>query len=192
MSDDTEQDEISGNFTDSATREDKLNHYHDRAKEQYYRENFIQFLLSTPEVCKVHELNTSAVDFYVGDIDAYPDSFNNDHLDVVGRSSISYRQHGVERRDKELYVTEANIHFPPTKKMFREEIADILSFESDDVTVRFGSQGIRTITPEGIITPHVIARNVTFDTAEEIVRKAVIVYREVYGHGKNAVKERPE
>lgn len=188
---DEEESDISGNFTDSATREDKLNYYHDEAKEQYYRENFIRFLLSTPEVCNVHEVDTSAVDFYVGDIDAYPDSFNDDHLDVVGRSSISYRQHGVERRDKEQYVTDVTIHLPPTEKMFRGEIAEILSFESENIAVRFGSQGIRTITPEGIITPHVIARNVTFDKAEAIVQKAVVVYRAVYNRGENTIKERP-
>lgn len=184
---------IDGNWTEDATREDKLDYLHGQAWEEHLKQQFVEFLESKDAVQNLSVRDYTA-DFYLGGIDVYPDSFNDDHLNAIGRSSIAFRQHGVQATHERLFVTEINVHLPPAPERMRKEInKELAMHEVENTAVYWGTGALGGMpAPEGVVTPHIVhTDDVTFSVAQEVVERAVEVFDDVYWGGTHAIKKQP-
>lgn len=188
----SEENEISGNWMESTTREEKLNHIHEEAWEEYERVKLEDFL---EEKDGLKNISTSEkwADFYLGGMDVYPDSFNDDHLNVIGRSSVAFHQHAVQPRHEKKFVTEVNIHLPATREEKRDEIKNSLNLP-EGMGIHFGTGTLGGMpAPEGVITPHIYStEDITFKKVREAIEETIGVYEKVYNGGEEAIKQQPE
>lgn len=187
--------EISGNFMDSTTREEKLNYYHDKAWEDWHREQLREYLEEEEDVITGTNIADRFTDFYVGDVLVYPERFDDDHMNVVGRSSLAFRTAYLDKRDERKFVSEMNVHLPPAREHLKAEINDVLEVEDfEDVVVYWGSGALGGIpAPDGVITPHVVhTDNLTIPTVIQVLERVVEAYKTVYDNGEKAIKRHPE
>lgn len=184
---------IDGNWAEDTTREEKLDYLHSQAWEEHLKQQFVEFLESEEAVQNL-SVRDYTTDFYLGGIDIYPDSFNDDHLNVIGRSSVAFRQSGVQATHERLFVTEVNVHLPPAPECMRKEINEELAMHGiENIDVYWGTGALGEMpAPEGVVTPHIVhTDDVTFSVAQEVVQRAVEVFDGVYCSGEHAIKEQP-
>lgn len=185
--------EILEGYTDDATWEDALDHMHGQAWEEHLKARFEKFLIENQALDNVSVRDRHA-DFYIGGIDVYPDRFNDDHMNVIGRSSVAFHQHGVQATAERRFVTEVNVHLPPAPEGLKQRIKTVLDTNSiDGIGVYWGSGALGGMpAPDGTVTPHIVhTEDVTFETCREAIERAVRAYEHVYENGAHALKRQP-
>ena len=180
--------EISGNFMDDTTREEKLAYYHGQALEELQTRRFVDFLEDEECVTEV-DTRKRTTDFLIGDRDVYPDPFKDDHIKSISKSSVRYAQHGVRSRDRQRFVTDVNVHLPPAPEELEEEIEEFLSLEDyDNLDVYHGTGGISTT--DGVMLPHLVGTgDMTFEELQSGVKQFIDTYKEIYDNGERAIKK---
>lgn len=170
---------------------EKRRHYWMEATEERDRRDFVAWLESRDHVENVSAREYNA-DFYIGGLDAHPDAFDDDHLNAIGRSSLSMRQHAVQASHEGLFVTSMNVHLPPTPEELKDDIDATLDLP-DGTGVYYGTGALGGMpAPDGVVTPHIAdVEDVTFETAREAIEQAIEAYVEVYDEGEHAIKEQP-
>jgi len=166
-------------------------YYRTEATEERDKRDFLQFREQQSTITNVSSRDRS-IDFRIGERDVWPDYLNDDHLNAIGRSSISTWQSGVTSRHEHLFVTEIKIHLPPARETLRGEIDDSLSLP-DGFGVHYGTGALGGMpAPDGVITPHIVdTEDVTFEATKQVVEESIEVYENAYDHGRKAIKEQP-
>lgn len=170
---------------------DERAYYRRKATEERDRCDFVAALEANEHVHDVSE-RRKAVDFYVGDPRVYPDHFDDDHLNVVGRSSVSTHRLGAIPEGNR-FVAELKVHLPPAPEELREPIDDALDLP-DGTAVHYGTGALGGMpAPEGVVTPHVLhTENLPFGAAGAVVATVTDAYETVYDAGERAIKTQPE
>jgi len=186
-------DDYGYNFRESTGREEELAYIHREAWREYDKAAFHETLHETDDVTGISELS-GLVDFYIGSRDVYPERFEDDHLDVTGRSSVSWSlTGGLQAQNERRFVGEVNIHLPPTHEKRRDDIDSHLDLPAN-LDVYYGTGALGGMpAPDGVITPHIHDEGdyVTYETVETAIEQAIDVYKTVYESGKHAIKQQP-
>lgn len=184
--------EISGNFVDGTTREEKLNYYHRTALKEKQRRDFHEWLLETPQIdCFESQLREDYTDFTIGDRqEDYPPVEND--LRVISRSSISNTTSTLDDLENSRFVNKARLHLPAAPEELQEEIDSILSLDSfDQFIVYYGSGRLGGMdAPDGVITPHIVLgsnSSCSFSLLKLVISRCVEVYENVYGDGDRSI-----
>jgi hypothetical protein len=185
--------EISGNFVEGTSREEKLNHYHEEAWEEWLTQRFGCWLESNDTLDYVSVRKNNA-DFFIGDKDEYPDTFNDDHLKMISRSSVGYGHvFSVSDRGEKNFVNEINLHLPAAPEEIKSDIDERLGLDSfEEVAVYYGSGALGGMpAPEGLVTPHVVnTENIDFGLTKFLINRCINTYIEVYNEGQIAIVKR--
>jgi hypothetical protein len=184
--------EISGNFVDGTTREEKLDYYHRTALKEKQRRDFHEWLLENSAIdCFESQLREDYSDFTIGDTqEDYPPVQND--LRVISRSSISNTASGLEDLENCRFVSKARLHLPAAPEELKEDIDSVLSLESfDQFVVYYGSGRLGGMdAPDGVITPHIVLGSnsaCSFSLLKLIISRCIEVYEDVYNNGELAL-----
>lgn len=167
-------------------------HYRLNAREERDRRDFVEWLEDREHITDVRT-RRQAIDFRVGDVDDYPDPFDDDHLNAISGSAVSTHVWGVDKRWNGIRVNELKVHLPAAPEHLRDDVDDALDLP-DGTGVHYGTGALGGMpAPDGVITPHVLhTESLTFDTARAAVDVVADVYADVYDAGDRAIQEVPD
>lgn len=186
--------DILDDYVDGTTWAEARAHIHEGAWEEHLKRQFKHWV-EGHDTLQNESVRDRHADFYIGGMDVYPDRFNDDHMNVIGRSSVAFHQHGVQASAERRFVTEVNVHLPPAPEGLKNRIALFFDVDSiENIAVYWGSGALGGMpAPDGTVTPHVVHTDaVTFDTCRTAIERAVRAYHRAYESGAHALKERPE
>lgn len=155
-------------------------------------ETFVEWLENVEYVDGVRSRNRG-IDFTVGSIEIWPDSFDDDHLNSIRSSSVSMHNFTVEGMNGGQFINEAVIHLPPAREELEEDIESELDL-GDRFAIHYGTRALGGMpAPNGVVTPHIQTTDaVRFDELQDVVKQVLNVYVEVYQEGAEAIKQQPE
>jgi hypothetical protein len=184
--------DISGNFVEGTTREEKLNFFHRTAWKEKKRRDLHNWLLENPRIdCFESQLREDYSDFTIGNKDEDYPPVRND-LRVISRSSFSNKASSLKDVDNLRFVDEVRLHLPAAPEKLQESIDSILSLGSFEMfAVYYGSERLGGISaPEGVITPHVVLKSnycCSFGVLKLIISRCLEVYTKAYQDGELAI-----
>jgi hypothetical protein len=185
------KEDILNDYAEGTTWEEARDHIHKEAWEEHLKARFTTWLHDHDTIQNV-SVRDKCSDFYVGGRDSYPDRFNDDHLNVVGRSSVAFRQYAVQASAERRFVTEVNVHLPPAPEGLKDRINTILAVEDlNGVAAYWGTGALGGMpAPDGVVTPHVVdTDDITFAVAREAISRAAKAYEHAYEGGAHTIKE---
>lgn len=165
-------------------------------KAQESVDQLMDYLEDIEEAHGVRE-HRHTVDFTVGDIDLWPKYTDDDEIQAIRSSSVSFggmkpRTDGKAKQGNPQ--TGSNIHFPPGREELWEELEEEASF-SDKFYLANGSFQLGSLLPppDGICTPHLlIVEDATVEEVIEAVDEIFRLYETVYEGGDRVIKKNPE
>lgn len=136
------------------------------------------------------------VDFTIGDPELWPSYFNEDELNIIQSSSVSFNTWGVESEGKAVQgnpQTGSNIHLPPATTELWKTLQKESSFP-DKFSMVNGTFALGGLLPppDGVCTPHImVIDNADVDEVIDAIEEALRLYHSVYDLGGRIIKEQP-
>jgi len=133
------------------------------------------------------DLYDRSIDFTVGEMEIWPDRWDDDHLNVIRPSSISL----TLALQEENPFDDIKIHLPPAEEKLREEIKEHADLPQQ-FGIHYGTGALGGMpAPEGVITPHVISGgDASLDELKRVVETVLQIYQDVYDNGSKAIQEK--
>lgn len=154
-------------------------------------ELLVEYLNDQPEAYNVRS-HMQTVDFTIGDPDLWPSYFNEDELNVIQSSSVSFDTWNDGKAVQGNPQTGSNIHLPPSTDTLWKTLQTESCFP-DNFSMVNGTFALGGLLPppDGVCTPHImIINDADIDEVIDAVEEAFRLYDVVYDGGSNIIKER--